>query len=184
MDLKRVPAGPKPPGKGPSLGGSPPAVLLRACQPSIESQLVRFRFAGKAMVVEAGYTYREATSGIIAEALALGKPVVVPEDTRMARGLQNSGAGVQFTRPVPTWEPRSWPWCINREYLEAAGKGNEAWRAFHSAATMADMLLEEAGLEPRVVNVSTEKSRSRTAVPARPRPWPASSNGAVRRRWS
>ena len=46
-------------------------------------------------------TYREATSGIFAEALALGKPVVVPEGTWMARELKATGAGLEFARGAP-----------------------------------------------------------------------------------
>jgi glycosyltransferase involved in cell wall biosynthesis len=94
--------------------------------------------------------YREATSGIFAEAVAHGKPVVVPEDTWMARELAKSGGGVSFVRGDPD-DLATKVLSVVREYTEHAARAERArdpWRAFHSAETLAGMLLAEAGLAP------------------------------------
>jgi glycosyltransferase involved in cell wall biosynthesis len=44
------------------------------------------------------YAYSAQTSGVFCEAVARGKPVVVPKDTWMSHELQKHGAGVTFER--------------------------------------------------------------------------------------
>lgn len=90
--------------------------------------------------------YRAATSGIFTEAVALGKPVVVPSDTWMSRELATAGSGVVFPREDPS---RLGPATLEvvRNYPKhqaAAALGCEAWKAFHNSRTLAEMLLREA----------------------------------------
>jgi glycosyltransferase involved in cell wall biosynthesis len=92
--------------------------------------------------------YREATSGIFAEALALGKPVVVPEGTWMARELKATGAGLEFARGAPA-DLAAKVLAVVRDHdahQAAARRGSAGWWSFHSAGTLVDMLLREAGL--------------------------------------
>jgi glycosyltransferase involved in cell wall biosynthesis len=97
-------------------------------------------------------SYREATSGIFAEALALGKPVVVPSGTWMARELGASGGGVVFDRSRPEdLGPRLLEVIQGYDrHAAAAAARAPAWRGFHSPGTLARMLLERASLQPRV----------------------------------
>jgi glycosyltransferase involved in cell wall biosynthesis len=90
--------------------------------------------------------YRDATSGIFAEAVALGKPVVVPSDTWMSRELERAGSGVVFPRKDPS---RFGPATLEavRDYathVAAAERGREAWKAFHNARKLAEMLVRAA----------------------------------------
>jgi glycosyltransferase involved in cell wall biosynthesis len=97
-------------------------------------------------------SYREATSGIFAEALALGKPVVVPEGTWMAQELRATGAGLEFVRGSPA-DLATKVLAVVRDHLAyqgAAQRGSAAWRGFHNAGTLVDMLLEEAGSKARL----------------------------------
>jgi glycosyltransferase involved in cell wall biosynthesis len=92
--------------------------------------------------------YREATSGIFAEAVAHGKPVVVPDDTWMDRELAKGGGGVSFARR-DAGDLAAKVLAVIRDYPEHAARAKNArgpWRAFHSAETLAGMLLAEAGL--------------------------------------
>jgi glycosyltransferase involved in cell wall biosynthesis len=92
--------------------------------------------------------YRDATSGIFAEAVALGKPVVVPSHTWMARELTRAGTGVVFPRDdASRFEPAVTE-VVRRYsmYQAAADRGREEWKAFHNAASLARLLLEAASM--------------------------------------
>jgi glycosyltransferase involved in cell wall biosynthesis len=93
-------------------------------------------------------SYAEATSGIFAEALALGKPVVVSSGTWMARELGRAGSGVVFPRETPESLPdrvlellADYP-----RHAAAAAASQAAWREFHSPESLASLLLSELGL--------------------------------------
>jgi glycosyltransferase involved in cell wall biosynthesis len=97
--------------------------------------------------------YREATSGIFAEAAALGKPVVVPEDTWMADELRKTGGGTAFRRGNPADLASKLLAVLGdyKAYAAAAGAASASWRAFHSADSLVGILLTEAGrLRPRL----------------------------------
>jgi glycosyltransferase involved in cell wall biosynthesis len=90
--------------------------------------------------------YREATSGIFAEALALGKPVVVPSGTWMAQELETAGAGMVFSREQPSGlADRVLEVARDmKAYAERAEASRDAWRAFHSADNLVRTLLVRA----------------------------------------
>ena len=95
-----------------------------------------------------GKRYREATSGVFAEALAMGKPVVVTSGTWMAHELRRSGGGTEFADGDAA--------DLAAKVVEV-GKGYEGyarraedfspeWRRFHNSHRLAELLLEESGL--------------------------------------
>jgi glycosyltransferase involved in cell wall biosynthesis len=89
------------------------------------------------------HCYHSQTSGIFAEALALGKPVVVPRGTWMARQLRGYGAGLTFVAGDP--------WSLSGAVVEAVDRVAElsaqardraaAWTRRHSAASFWEALL-------------------------------------------
>jgi glycosyltransferase involved in cell wall biosynthesis len=95
--------------------------------------------------------YLEATSGVFTEALARGKPVVVPSGTWMAHELAGSAAGVEFDRDRPEELPRALVRLLGALELHAAeaGKRGEDWRAFHTPEALVNRLLTATlGPEP------------------------------------
>ena len=81
--------------------------------------------------------YHSQTSGIFAEALAAGKPVVVPRGTWMARELKESGAGVTF---LPGDRRSLYEACMEAvaDWQPLTSKAREAslrWKVHHSPAT-------------------------------------------------
>src|SRR5262249_21053473 len=92
--------------------------------------------------------YREATSGIFAEALA--RAVVVPAGTWMSRELGRSGGGVEFQRDSAEDLGSKVLHLLNHygEYRAKAESFRERWKQFHSADTLVDILLREAALTP------------------------------------
>jgi glycosyltransferase involved in cell wall biosynthesis len=103
-------------------------------------------------IVLAPYTtsnYAEATSGIFAEAMALAKPVVVPSNTWMARELKKSGGGLEFQRGDAV-DLAAKVLEMARHYDVYASKAivyGETWKHFHNCHKLADMLINESGLD-------------------------------------
>lgn len=105
--------------------------------------------------------YVEPTSGILAEALALGKPVVAPAATWMAEQLTEAGAGVVFdSGSIESFQRavldllRGWP-----EYQDQALRNRSRWRSFHSPESLVARLVKQLDPEP----ASTPETRSREA---------------------
>jgi glycosyltransferase involved in cell wall biosynthesis len=92
--------------------------------------------------------YREATSGIFAEALALAKPVVVPEGTWMAAELDRAGAGKVFAAASREDFVEKVAAAVEShgDLARRAAETAPAWRAFHSAESVVTQLLEAVGL--------------------------------------
>jgi glycosyltransferase involved in cell wall biosynthesis len=94
--------------------------------------------------------YVEPTSGVFAEAMAAGKPVVVPEGTWMERELARTGGGVAF-RSGDVDDLVAKTLQAARDFHELslrAGSGRAAWNEFHNAANLAEILLRAGGLSP------------------------------------
>ena len=88
--------------------------------------------------------YKRSTSGIFAEALAAGKPVVVPSDTWMAAELgRGHGAGEVYPRGRPEeFETACLRAAEGFETLKArAVERAAAYRTRHSATTLVAQLL-------------------------------------------
>lgn len=110
--------------------------------------------------------YREATSGIFAEALALGRVVVVSSDTWMARQLSRSGGGVVFARGDAADLAKKLLEAVDRheEYALRAQAFSSEWRRFHNPDTLVDILLAEAGITG--LGAEAEASSRRSGWPA------------------
>ncbi len=91
--------------------------------------------------------YGWASSGILVEALSLGKVVVAPEDTWLSRQAQRYNAGCQtFRDHTPAGLAAALRQAI-ADYPALARKAAEAapsWRAGHSPARFVDVLLAAA----------------------------------------
>jgi glycosyltransferase involved in cell wall biosynthesis len=90
-------------------------------------------------------TYRKRTSGILAEAMAFGKPVVVPGGTWMERQIAEYGhCGIVMNR----YDEESLEEAIDaildnrEEYHNRARGASVRWRKFHNAMTYVDMLID------------------------------------------
>ena len=88
--------------------------------------------------------YRRSTSGIFAEALATGKPVIVPSETWMSAELaRGEGAGVTYPRSQAAGLADACREAIQR-YPELAERARERAAAFaerHSPAALVEQLL-------------------------------------------
>jgi glycosyltransferase involved in cell wall biosynthesis len=95
-------------------------------------------------------TYRAATSGIFAEAMALGTPVVTSSDTWMADEIRRSGAGVIFRRDRPSDFAGAVLEAVARhpELKARAVAASTPWRKFHNPGSLADRLLKDTQPTP------------------------------------
>jgi glycosyltransferase involved in cell wall biosynthesis len=93
-------------------------------------------------------TYHSQTSGVFSEAVAHGKPVVVPRGTWMARQLKDHAAGVTFI-------PKDLQ-SLHESVVEAIGRYRELgdlavqraarWRQRHSAPAYLDTIFQAIGV--------------------------------------
>jgi glycosyltransferase involved in cell wall biosynthesis len=92
--------------------------------------------------------YREPTSGVFAEALAMGKPVVVTSGTWMAHELRRSGGGMEFADGDAADLAAKVVEVVKgyEGYARRAQDFSPEWRRFHSSHRLAELLLEESGL--------------------------------------
>jgi len=95
------------------------------------------------------YTYlpfREGTSNVFAESVALGKAIVVTGDTWMARELKKYGGGLEFERDNKE-DFAEKVLLVAKGYEEFAKRAKDyapKWRGFHNTKNLVDMLLTEA----------------------------------------
>ena len=89
--------------------------------------------------------YAEATSGIFAEAIALGKPAVVTETTWMAHELRKFGGGLEIKRNnAEDLTKKVFELIDNYEkYAEKTQAYRSQWCSFHNSHKLAEMLIEE-----------------------------------------
>ena len=92
--------------------------------------------------------YGESTSGIFAEALALGTPVVVSDGTWMARELRRSGGGLEFRRgDSDDLADKIGSLLLDLGTYRARARAFAAeWRSYHNPQGLARLLLREACL--------------------------------------
>lgn len=89
--------------------------------------------------------YKEATSGIFAEAVALGKPTLITENSRMARELQKFGGGLEI-KPDDSRDLTAKTFALLADYEILAKKARDysgKWREFHNSHALAETLLEQ-----------------------------------------
>jgi glycosyltransferase involved in cell wall biosynthesis len=91
--------------------------------------------------------YVEPTSGIFAEAAALGKPVVVPGGTWMARELRRYGGGLEFDQSGDDLNAKVSQLLESYDEFRQRAAGFAAqWQTFHNAANVAELILSGSGL--------------------------------------
>jgi glycosyltransferase involved in cell wall biosynthesis len=106
-----------------------------------------YALLGRADIVLLPYlleNYHSQTSGIFAEALARGKPVVVPRGSWMARQLGDVGAGATF---LPGDRRSLYEACRTaiddfRQLQARAREAASAWKRWHSPATYLRVVME------------------------------------------
>lgn len=93
--------------------------------------------------------FMEGTSNIFAEALALGKPMVVPKETWMSRELKESDCGTTFQRGnVDEFTDKVFQLYEGYEnYSSKAQSFRDKWNEFHNPKTLVDIILRESRLE-------------------------------------
>jgi glycosyltransferase involved in cell wall biosynthesis len=93
------------------------------------------------------YGYVEPTSGICAEAAALGKPVVVPSGTWMSRELGRYGGGVEFDETRDDLQQKAVELIDSYDtFRSRAADFATQWQTFHNAANVAARILSGSGL--------------------------------------
>lgn len=90
-------------------------------------------------------SFRAGTSNVFAEAVAIGNPVVVANDTWMSHELKKYGGGLEFERGnVEDFANKVLMLSDNyKEYKEKAQSYSATWRKFHNVENLVDMLLKE-----------------------------------------
>ena len=83
-----------------------------------------------------------ATSGILAEAMALGKVAVVPAETWLARQIERSGGGVIFDSPEELPQKVEEAICNYSDLQEKALQYSGIWRQFNNLDTYLTVLME------------------------------------------
>lgn len=93
--------------------------------------------------------YFTQTSGILAEAMAAGKPVIVTEDTWMSDQAKRSGSAITFLDRDPRALAAAIRECGARyaELHANAVSHRESWFAFHNPQRLYEMLMEPAPKE-------------------------------------
>jgi glycosyltransferase involved in cell wall biosynthesis len=88
--------------------------------------------------------YRHALSGVFAEALAKGKPVIVSDGTYMARELADHGAGLTFEpgSAASLAEAIRQAASTIDDLRSRAAASQQAWLSIHNPARYVDMLFE------------------------------------------
>lgn len=104
-----------------------------------------FRCLDIALIPYVASVYAEATSGIFAEAVALGKPTVVTEKTWMAHELGKFGGGLEIkSNNAEDLTAKVLELIENYEnYAEKTREYSSKWREFHNPYKLAELLIKE-----------------------------------------
>jgi glycosyltransferase involved in cell wall biosynthesis len=102
--------------------------------------------------------YSSATSGLFVDALALGKPVLVPSGTWMADELPRTRGGLEFRAGDLDDLVLHLDELVKnlREFVDRAHNAAGAWRFSHSADRWVDIVMKEA---ERLVCDASDRSR-------------------------
>jgi glycosyltransferase involved in cell wall biosynthesis len=115
---------------------------------SEEDYIRLYNFIDVGMLPYSHLSFREGTSNVFAESVALGKPVVVTQDTWMAHELKKYGGGLEFENSnVDDFAKKVLMLTDDYENFATKAKHYSAtWREFHSVKNLVDMLLESSEL--------------------------------------
>lgn len=104
-----------------------------------------FRCLDSVLIPYPSPVYREATSGIFAEAVALGKPTIVTKNSWMAHELEKFGGGLEI-KPDDSRDLTDKTFELLDNYETLSKKARDfsgKWREFHNSHTLAEMLIAE-----------------------------------------
>jgi glycosyltransferase involved in cell wall biosynthesis len=104
-----------------------------------------FRFLNVVLIPYTGAGFVEGTSNVYSEAAALGKPVVVSDNTWMANELKKYFGGVEF-KIGDSIDFAEKVLEVNANFDELSTRARTfapSWNQFHSAENLVDMLLKE-----------------------------------------
>lgn len=115
---------------------------------SDEDYLNVFRFLNAAMIPYTDPQFTEGTSNVFTEAAALGKPVVVSNNTWMSLEMKKYGGGLEFEKGnTDDFAAKVIELAGNHKSFEKNAKENsQKWREFHNAKNLVDLLLKESNL--------------------------------------
>ncbi len=124
---------------------APDRVTLVSERLSEEDYANMYRCLDAVLIPYPSPVYKEATSGIFAEAVALGKPTIVTENTWMAHELEKFGGGLEI-KPDDSRDLTAKTFALLADYEILTKKARDysgKWREFHNSHTLAEMLLEQ-----------------------------------------
>jgi glycosyltransferase involved in cell wall biosynthesis len=96
--------------------------------------------------------YHAQTSGIFSEAMALGKTVIVPRGTWMARQAAQFGGGTAFSPedPVDLWRQVARAVELHEHFAVDAKNRSERWKTFHNATNLVGKIFATLKRQPDV----------------------------------
>jgi glycosyltransferase involved in cell wall biosynthesis len=105
-------------------------------------------FLDVALLPYSHQSFQKGTSNIFAEALALGKPVIVSSNTWMAHELKKTNCGLEFqSGEINDFAAKVQEMALRcGEYQARAQKFSDEWRRLHNTRTLVDTILMEAQL--------------------------------------
>lgn len=107
-----------------------------------------FKFMDAIMIPYKGFGFVEGTSNIFTEAVALGKPVVVSNNTWMSSELKKYEGGLEFEKgEVADFAEKVVQLAKNyNEFAKKAVDFFPIWKKTHNVENLVDLLLKEANL--------------------------------------
>lgn len=107
-----------------------------------------FKFLDVIMIPYNSPMFIEGTSNIFTESAALGKPVVVSNNTWMSNELKKYNGGLEFEKNnIDDFAEKVIKLAENyKEFAEKAKEFSPIWKAKHNVKNLVDLLLKEANL--------------------------------------
>lgn len=126
---------------------------------SDEDYLTLYRFLDAVMIPYTHRHFTEGTSNVFTEAVALGKPLVVSNNTWMSGELKKYEGGLEFKKGnVEDFADKIIKLAENYDfYARKALDYSPIWRSFHNAKNLVDVLLKERKIE-RIPDLSHAKA--------------------------
>jgi glycosyltransferase involved in cell wall biosynthesis len=124
----------------------PDNLVLISERLSDEDYLRLFNFADAVMIPYTANGFIEGTSNIFTEAVALGKPAVVSDNTWMSSELKNFGGGLEFIKNNPEDFAEKVLQLANdyQNYSKKVIAYSAFWKEKHNVKNLVDLLLKEA----------------------------------------
>lgn len=123
-------------------------VLIRE-KLSDKDYLKLFQYLDAVMIPYTHDVFREGTSNIFAESVALGKPVVISGDTWMSHELKKYCGGIEFEKGnAEDFAEKVLLMTAESKKLQAKARNySSEWVKFHNVENLVDILLKEGNLQ-------------------------------------